>query len=284
MVHYKIAPEYSEQYLQVDRPQPLTDNSLEQTINDIVKGSWDNDISDNIYTDFNTECHNYLFNNTLNKLTGIEHFPVRQNINGCTQYIDNLYMKHPVQTLLHDYRYHSRLNLGYIKTVGNLIPNIPLILAMPFPSTGDVHIDIDEILDECKTKDIPVHIDGCWLSCSRDISFDFSHPSIQSVGVSLSKGLGLGWNRVGLRYSRQETVDSISIHNTYKMNVKVAYKIGLHFIRNYPQDYLWNKHKQRYETVCKDFNLTPTKSIYLALRNGQPVGVSPLIRYLENNE
>ena len=58
--------------------------------------------------------------------------------------------------------------------------------------------------------------------------------------------------------------------------------IGLHFIRNASIDYLWNTHADRYYKVCKDFDLVPTKSVYLALRNGQPVGVSPLIRYLEN--
>jgi hypothetical protein len=58
--------------------------------------------------------------------------------------------------------------------------------------------------------------------------------------------------------------------------------IGLHFLRNLPPDYLWDTHGENYNKVCKDFNLTPTKSIHLALRNGQPVGISPLLRYLEN--
>jgi hypothetical protein len=125
-------------------------------------------------------------------------------------------------------------------------------------------------------------VDGAWLTCCRGIDFDLLHPSISSVGISLSKGLGLGWNRIGLRWTRQTKPDSVTIMNDFRMNNRALVKIGLHFIRNFPTDYLWTTHGDRYYKVCGDFGLTPTNSIYLALRNGEPVGVSPLIRYLEN--
>ena len=147
-----------------------------------------------------------------------------------------------------------------------------------------VHTLIEEILEASLEKDIPVHIDSAWVSASRDIVFDYSHPAIESVGMSLSKGLGLGWNRVGLRWLRRyNKQDSITIMNDYQMNMRAVVKIGLHFIRNFPSDYLWNTHGERYYKVCKDFNLRPTNSIHLALDGYDPVGVSPLIRYLENN-
>jgi hypothetical protein len=189
-------------------------------------------------------------------------------------------MQGPVQTLRGDYRYHERLNLSYIKDVGSLIPDIPLIIAMPFPSIGAVHSDMEEILHECSIKKIPVHLDGAWITCCKDITFDFNHNSIQSVGISLSKGLGLGWNRVGLRYTKETKSDSITIMNDFRMNLRATIMIGLHFVRNLPIDYLWNKYSESYYKICRDFDLTPTNSIYLALRDNQPVGVSPLLRYL----
>jgi hypothetical protein len=139
-----------------------------------------------------------------------------------------------------------------------------------------------EILDEAQDKGISVHVDGAWLTCCRGINFDLLHPSISSVGISLSKGLGLGWNRIGLRWTRQTKADAVTIMNDFRMNNRALVKIGLHFIRNFSTDYLWTMHGDRYYKVCEDFGLTPTNSIYLALRNGEPVGVSPLIRYLEN--
>jgi hypothetical protein len=67
--------------------------------------------------------------------------------------------------------------------------------------------------------------------------------------------------------------------NDFNMNLRAPAMIGLHFIRNLPADYLWSKYSNIYYKICKDFNLTPTNSIYLALRDAQPVGLSPLIRY-----
>jgi hypothetical protein len=283
-MRYKIAPAYSDTYIEIDRPQPLVDNKIEQLIQDVLDGKMDKDISDNVYTNFKKEMTDWLFASKVNILSGFDNFTRVDIINGCTQFIDNIYMQGPVQTLKGDYRYHSRLNPNIAFSVpGYLREGLPLIIAMPFPSTGNVHTQMKEVLDEARDKGIDVHVDGAWLTCCRGIDFDVSHPAIKSVGISLSKGLGLGWNRVGLRWTRQTTPDSVTIMDDFNMNLRAPAMIGLHFIRNLPADYLWNKHSNSYYKVCADFALTPTKSIYLALRNGIPVGVSPLIRYLEND-
>ncbi len=280
MDKYKVALEYSAEYLEVERPSPLTDNQIEKTIQDVLSGNLDADITDSVYTNFKEEAANWIFGSKLNQLSGIT--GRLDIINGCTQFIDNIYMQGPVQVLRGDYKYHERLGLAYVKDVGSLIPGIPLIIAMPFPRIGAPHQDMEEIIEESRLKNIHVHIDGAWITCCRDIRFDFSDPVIQSVGISLSKGLGLGWNRIGLRWTRQSQADSVTIMNDFRMNNRALSMIGLHFVRNFSSDYLWNTHGNRYYQVCNDFGLEPTNSIYLALRNGQPVGVSPLIRYLEN--
>jgi hypothetical protein len=278
----KIALTYSEEWLETDRPQPLSDNKLETLIQQVLGGNLEKDITDQVYENFKSECQSWLVNSNLNTLQGFDAFLRKDIIIGCTQFIDNLYMQGPIQVLQGDYRYHERLNLATISTAGSLISEMPLIVAMPFPNIGAPHEQMQDILEECRTKQIPVHIDGAWTSCCRDVHFDFGHPAIQSVGISLSKGLGLGWNRIGLRWTRQSKVDSITIMNDFRMNNRALVMIGLHFLRNLEPDYLWNKHGANYYKVCADFALTPTQSIYLALRNGQPVGVSPLLRYLEN--
>lgn len=282
MERIRIAPDYSEEWLEVERPQPLADRKIESAIQDVLDGKLAKDITDRVYRDFKYETTRWIFESKLNDLQGFDTFNRVDIINGCTQFIDNIYMQGPVQTIRNDYRYHERLGLSYVKDVGGLIKDVPLIIAMPFPQIGAPHASIEEILDEALTKNINVHIDGAWISCCRDIHFKFDHPAIKSVGISLSKGLGLGWNRIGLRWTRETNADSITIMNDFNMNNRALAMIGLHFIRNFEPDYLWNTYNDYYNKVCKDFNLTPTKSIYLALKNAQPVGVSPLIRYLEN--
>ena len=279
----KVAPSYSEEYLEIERPSPLSDNTIEQHQYDILNGCIDKDISNIVYFNFKEEAEQWIINSTVNKLVGLEAFTRKDIIIGCTQFIDTIYMKGAVQTLKGDYRYHSRLNPDIAYSIPEYLrPCVPLVIAMPFPSIGAPHPQIKEILNECLEKSIPVHIDGAWISCCRDIEFDFSHPAIKSVGISLSKGLGLGWNRVGLRWTNETTPDAITIMNDFNMNLRVPVMIGLHFIRNFTPDYLWATHGEHYYKVCRDFNLEPTQSIYLAMKDGRPVGVSPLIRYLEN--
>jgi hypothetical protein len=283
MQRLKIAKLYSSDYLEIERPSPLSDNKIEQTIQDVLSGALDKDISDTVYTNFKQEVTNWLVTSKLNTLTGFDKFNRVDIINGCTQFIDNLYMQGPVQVLANDYRYHQRLGKATFVQPGNLINYVPLVIAMPFPQVGKPHSKMKELLDEAFNKHIPVHIDGAWVSCCRDVDFDFSHPAIRSLGISLSKGLGLGWNRIGLRWTKDSVQDSISLMNDFNMNNRALAMIGLHFVRNFEPDYLWNTHKERYFKVCKDFGLTPTSSIYLALKDSNPVGVSPLIRYLEND-
>jgi len=275
----RTALSYSKNYLQIFKPQPLIDSYLELLTNNVLSGQFKSEYVE--YSDFIIQCSNWIDSTTVNTLTGLDSYTRKDIIIGCTQYIDNLYMQGPVQTITNDYRYHNRLGLSTVTDVGNLIPNVPLIIAMPFPSTGDIHVSMKEILDECVKKDIPVHIDGAWISCCRNIVFDFSHPSIKSVGISLSKGLGLGWNRVGIRYTKEPVQDSISIMNDFSMNNRALITIAKYFMDNTQPDYLWWRHNINYSKVCKDFNLTETNCIYLALDDNQPVGISPLLRYLE---
>ena len=277
----KIAPEYDPKFLETERPQPLVDNQIESLIQEVMSGKLDKDISDQVYTNFKKEMTAWLLQSKLNTITGLDDFNRVDIINGCTQFIDTIYMNGPVQVLAGDYRYHARLGNWYTYP-GFLNQEKQLVLAWPFPSTGDTHEQITEILDEARDKGIGVHVDGAWFTCCRGINFDVSHPAIRSVGISLSKGLGLGWNRIGLRWTKDTSADAVTIMNDFNMNLRAPAMIGLHFIRNLPADYLWNTHGEQYYKVCSDFDLTPTKSIYLALRDGHPVGVSPLIRYLDN--
>jgi len=279
MKQLRVAPTYDPKWLERERPQPLSDTRIEQLQQDVLNGSLDKDITDAVYTNFKREMTNWIFNSRLNYLQGFDSFDRVDIINGCTQLIDTMYMRGNVQVIEGDYRYHERLGNWYRKP-GELTPIVPVVIALPFPSTGDMHIQMKEILDECLDKNIPVHIDGAWITCCRSISFDFNHPAIRSVSISLSKGLGLGWNRVGLRWTRETAADAITIMNDFNMNLRAPAMIGLHFLRNLEPDYLWNTYGNIYYKICDDFKLTSTNSIYLALKDNHPVGVSPLIRYV----
>lgn len=292
------ATEYTEEWLQEIRPQPMYDKN----INRIIKDFHDNGVKngcpheDELYEVFKKEFDDWINRSTFNSLTGFDAYSKRDICIGCTQFIDNLYMKHGYNGLMTfegDYRYHWRLNndIKYITTkdlmtIGFGRFNIdgrhkPLLIALPFPKTGDIYLDMDVILNKCYELNIPVHIDGAWITCCRDITFNFNHPAIHSFAISLSKGLALGWNRIGVRYARTHQNDSISLMNDYHMNCRSLTWLGLHFLRSLEPDYFWKKYEDAYNKICKDFNLLPTKAIHLArLQDGTSRGVRPLLRYL----
>lgn len=283
MERIKIAPFYDKQFLEVDRPQPLSDLKTETLIKEVLNGKINKDISDDLFTNFIENITTYITDSDINQIVGLEEFPNKDIILGCTHFIDNLYMQSPCQTLLNDYKYHERLQLGQINEIGNLAKNVPLILSLPFPATGGIHPKIDDILSESLKKNIDVHIDGAWLLAAKNIDFDFAHPTIKSVGVSLSKGLSLGWNRIGIRFKKIKHNDSISIMNKYNMTNKSLIIIGLHYLKNLTRDYFWKKYGNTYYKICTDFDLTPTDSIHIALKDNNPVGLSPLIRFIHES-
>jgi alanine-alpha-ketoisovalerate/valine-pyruvate aminotransferase len=170
-------------------------------------------------------------------------------------------------------------NIEYA-TVDTLDPNKELLIAMPFPFYGDVHPDMTQILDTAYELNIPVHIDGAWISCIRDIEFNFDHPAIQTVGISLSKG-GMGGNRIGLRFARSTPEGAVTIMNDFNMNSQATVSMGIKFMEELGPEYFWNSYSKAYAQVLKDFNLQPTKAIHLARQNGRPVGVRPLLRCLQ---
>jgi hypothetical protein len=282
----RIAPEYSQDYLQKGRLKPFCDSHLESLFNSTLTGynGWVPDHTDNVHNIFKDKMISWLTASTLNQIRGLETFNRVDIINGCTQFIDNLYMSGYVQTIEGDYKYHERLGYSFTRSIpGTLIPGIPLIISLPFPGTADIHTGMNGILDECAKKNIPVHVDGAWITCSRTIDFNFDHPAIVSLGISLSKGLGLGWNRIGLRWTKEEKADSISIMNDFHMCNRMTTIVALYILNNIEPDYFWKKYADVNEKVCRDFDLTQTKAIHVAIdRSGELVGISSLMRYLLN--
>lgn len=223
----------------------------------------------------------WLNNHKFSTFKGLDAFPRRDIINGCTQFIDDLYQRcGTLQIFENDYKYHWRLNNNIeYATLDTLNPNKELLISMPFPFYGDVHPDMQEILDTAYEKNIPVHIDGAWISCIRDINFDFDHPAIQTVGISLSKG-GMGGNRIGLRFARKKPEGAVTIMNDFNMNSQALVSMGIKFMEELGPEYFWNIYGEAYKKVLKDFDLEPTKAIHLASKDGKPVGIRPLLRYL----
>lgn len=275
-----VKREYTKDWIQYDRPQPMYSSSINKFYDEFYQHNPVH--TPDLDQQFKDTFVQWLNNHEYSTFSGLDAFSRLDIINGCTQYIDDLYQRcGTLQTFKDDYKYHWRLNNNIeYATVDTLDPNKELLIAMPFPFYGDVHPDMHEILDAAYEKNIPVHIDGAWISCIRDIKFNFDHPAIQTVGISLSKG-GMGGNRIGLRFARKTPKGAVTIMNDFNMNSQALVSMGIKFMEELGSEYFWRKYELAYQQVCTDFNLEPTKAIHLANQNGRPVGIRPLLRFLD---
>lgn len=219
---------------------------------------------------FINQATEYFLSSQRNRLLNLDHLSYQHAIMGCNHFIDSLIMQHGIdhlQIFEHDYRYYSRLGrtANWAK-LGHLVPKKPLLIAAPFPGALDLHWSWNDILIECQDKQIPVHIDASWLGSAKDITLDLSTECIASIGISLSKGLGLAWNRVGVRYTRTPCdADSIGIFNRHNMLPESLLRIGVAAIDTIPIDYLWDQWESTYNDACRALRLRPTKIIHAAM-------------------
>lgn len=272
--------QYTSEWLQHERPQPMYDTAINKLYESVFHDS--PTCNNSIVNQFKNEFIHFLNNHSLSELSGINMFPHTDICIGCTQFIDDIYQRVGAKNVMifeNDYKYHWRLNpdIEFV-TLDTLVSNKELIISMPFPAHGDVHPLMNTILDRCNQLDIPVHLDGAWITCSRDITFNFDHPAIKTFAVSLSKG-GMGNDRIGVRFSRNRPNGSITIMNDFNMNCRSLMHTGLKFMQDIGPEYFWKKYETRYYQVCEDFNLIPTKAIHVAKTiEGQILGVRPLLR------
>jgi hypothetical protein len=236
------------------------------------------------YTQFIDEFQTYLESSRLNRLQGLDQLHVKHVMIGCNHFIDSLIVKHGLENLQifeHDYKYYRRLNPELKFAVpGDLDPNRPLLIAAPFPGCLDLHWYWNDILDECDHKQIPVHVDAAWLGLARDIHINLERQCIRSIGISLSKGLGLSWNRVGVRWSKDcDETDSITIMNRFNMIPDTLVAVGLAALRTVPVDYLWDQYHDRYYQICRELRLRPTKIVNAAMSLDRKIlyGLSKLL-------
>ena len=215
---------------------------------------------------FINQAQSWFLGTQRNHLSGLDAFPIVDVTMGCNHAIDSQLLRGPVQVLVNDYTYYWRLDPARLgRTPGDLIPGVDLIISLPFTGELDVHHRMQDILSECDHKGIAVHIDSAWITAAKDIEFDYDQPAIKSVYMSLSKGMDLWWNRVGLRWSREETdTDNVTIFNRFHMIPQSIMSVGACHMNNIPPDHLWDTYESAYNKMCKELYLRPTKMIHLA--------------------
>lgn len=255
---------------------PINDPLTIKLKDDWIAGGWPKYTP----TDFLPLGVEWFRSTKLNNLLGWNSFPCTDVIMGCTHYLESLIMRFGwdgFQILPSEYAYFGLMG-KHGTEVGCLQANKPLILSLPNYKYADLRPQWHDILSECESKNIDIHIDLAWIITARDIELDFDHPNIKSFAMSMSK-YNLHWNRVGVRWCRQRTMDSVTIFNHYYEDVNTFLTSCAAFMtQNLPRDHMWDSYAQHHYDACKVLDLIPTKIIHVAHdQQLQPVGISKVI-------
>lgn len=221
------------------------------------------------YLDFYPE---WIASSHLNSIEGLQAFPHRHLINGTTQSFDEAYYRYAGKRLRlfrGEYAYHRRVFADW-----KFIEDEPLaaddfvIVSAPFCTTGDVHPEFYQLLDSATHLKIPVLIDCAYFGTCENFKVKVDFPCVESVSFSLTKGVGLGDIRSGIRFSHFDDNFPIAQQNRYEHTILGAAKIGLYMMQNLSPDFIPNKYSDIQKQVCAELGLTPTKCMHLALGDG----------------
>ena len=202
---------------------------------------------------------------------------------GTTQSFDEAYFRYKNRRLRlfrGEYGYHTRCytNYSYLDhppkgndSIGEWAEPLGVkdwvILSHPFCGTGDQHPRLKELFDKCEEKNIPLLLDCAWFGTCYDLNFDsLNHPAITEVSFSLSKGIGLGYMRTGLRFSNYPEKENMPIaqHNFYKHLALSHCQIGIYQMKEFSPDWQAYKYLKWYEQLCESYNLLKTKCLHVS--------------------
>jgi len=228
-----------------------------------LKASWYGEPQKSVsHQEFVDQASTWFMSTQLNNLSGHEQFPHIDIIIGCTHYIESLVSKNRwnIQILPREYAYYSVMGHRH-NEIGSLAPGVPLIISLPNYFFG-MREEWDTILTECEQKEIDIHVDCAWVTAAKGFNFNFDHPNIKSFAMSMSK-YGLGWNRIGLRWSRQRTMDSCTLISAQKKYNELTTACGSYMMRHIPRDYGWNTYGETVTQICEKLDLQETMYFYV---------------------
>ena len=215
----------------------------------------------------------WIASSKLNQFYGLETFPNKHLINGVTQMLDEFHFQclkkgRRLRFFRGEYPYNQNAVGGgpenFIDEDHPLQKGDAVIISCPFSATGDIHTKFQWLMDECHSLNVSVAVDCAFFGTCGGISVDLSHPCIERVAFSLTKGTGSGNYRSGIEFSKDHE-GHIAIQNDWHHNLHLHAAIGLFLMNEFSPDYIHSKYRSAQEAACLKYGLTPTPCIHLAL-------------------
>jgi hypothetical protein len=142
-----------------------------------------------------------------------------------------------------------------------------LAISVPFSQTGDVPGNLEDILNECDKKSVPVLLDLAYINIAKGLDINLEHPCIEYIASSLSKVFPLELNRVGIRLQKNKFEDQLYVINEdgYNyINIQNCY-VATKLMQQFPADYIYNKYLSKQKQYCEELQLVPSKCVIFGL-------------------
>lgn len=205
-----------------------------------------------------------------NVILGLDEFSHAVYTNGTTEAFDKFYMKHRNRRLRYfrgEYMYHAAAGKfsfnQYLEIEeGAIDQNDVVVISLPFAGTGNEHHAMSKILNICDSISVPVLIDCCYFGVCLGITFDFTHKSIQEITFSLSKNFPVQHLRIGMRLTRNNDDDLLSIYNKNNYTNRLGCSVGNKILKSFPPDFNYNTYYETQEKFCKILKIEKSKCVF----------------------
>lgn len=212
---------------------------------------------------------NWLLGSRYSNIIGLDKFEEVDFTFGITQSLDDLLFKHKndrLRIFKYEYHYTNKIHGNYKHIEEGAIQSGEWVLiSLPFCFDGKTPSGLKEVLDSAYEVGVPVYIDAAFYALSFDFTLDLSHPAIAEVYFSLSKNLGMGFLRTGIRFSNNPIYGPVSMQNEYNYSNLASVQLGAYVISKFDINHTLDKYKCAYKLLCLENGLSEGNCIHIAL-------------------
>lgn len=254
----------------------VDDHDMDVVVNNLIQQSnitaWLKD--DDLAHRFLHQYRSWIAGSQLNKLTGLEQFPIACYSQGTSEAFDKFYLKNHrrrFRCFRGEYMYHAASWRNYFPDWTRLEDapvdsNDAVVISLPFSDTGQVHVNLIEVLEQCEKLQVPVLIDCAFFGICSDIEFDFSrYQCVTDITFSLSKTFPVSHVRIGMRLTRQDDDDSLLVHHKTGYVNRIGAGLGIELMNRFSADYNTCRWKQTQIDMCESLGLEPSSTVIFGL-------------------
>lgn len=223
--------------------------------------------------EFCSKYKDWILSSKLNSIIGLDQFPFVCYSNGTTESFDKFYVKHRTRRFRcfrGEYVYHRltwRNSWPDWRWLDDecLDANDAVVISLPFSDTGNAHSLHEALLDKCDELGIPVLVDCAYFGICEGLHFNFNHTCITDITFSLSKVFPVAHARIGIRFTRVDDDDPLFVVNKIGYTNRLGPQLGLQLINKFSPDYIYIKYRGRQLEICKDLNVTPSRTVLFGI-------------------